>query len=38
MGVESINNQLRVQSRAELGSMASGSRATAPSDMEKQKH
>jgi len=57
MGVESINNQLRVQARGTQSSgmqssgtqssgmqssgdtsMASGSRATAPSEMEKQKH
>ena len=51
MGVESINNQLRVQSRAQSQgtqsqgmsssgdtTMASGSRATAPSETEKQKH
>ena len=38
MGVESINNQLRVQSRGDTTSMASGSRATAASEMEKQKH
>ena len=51
MGVESINNQLRVQSHAQSQgtqsqgmsssgdtTMASGSRATAPSETEKQKH
>ena len=38
LGVESINNQLRVQSRGGTSSMASGSRATAASDLEKQKH
>ena len=51
MGVESINNQLRVQSRTQSQGMqsqgmqsssdptlASGSRASAPSEMEKQKH
>lgn len=52
LGVESINNQLRVQSQGMQSqgtqsqgmssssdtTMASGSRATAPSDIEKQKH
>lgn len=53
MGVESINNQLRVQARGmqsqgmqsqglqpsgDTTPMASGSRATAPSDLEKSKH
>jgi hypothetical protein len=48
MGVESINNQLRVQARGmqpgsmqsggDNASMTSGSRATAPSELEKQKH